>query len=342
MLVILLLLSVVVGLLIFAADQASDWKWLRYPAIFFVVGYAVLAATSAPWPDGLGLETCETVANPGLGETYTDPETIEVCSDLGATAAPLLLAALVVLLLASPELSEFSVPGLFEVKRRVAKQEAKSAELDNRLTEITAVWAVAGASSVSGVSLTVNNNTVASPTPARPAAERLDVRDKATLVVASRLQQSLLTELDSLLRERSPDLNNLELAVYLWHESEEVLRQVGRSPGDVSEFARGSGATGQAFANLRPVIVTGEAVHSAAYGLTSEQQEHYAAYNIAGAVPVFGGPGESAIGALSAAGALEVLPTSEQERAALRSEWAEAFGIVSPQVSVYLQTFWRV
>src|SRR5437870_3943940 len=61
-----------------------DWRWLRWPLALVILIAALGAATTAPWPRGIGLQSCQTVVNPALTHAeHAKPMTLRTCSDIG-------------------------------------------------------------------------------------------------------------------------------------------------------------------------------------------------------------------------------------------------------------------
>jgi hypothetical protein len=78
--------------------------------------------------------------------------------------------------------------------------------------------------------------------------------------------------------------------VYIYDAAKDALLphypDVMRNPRHYTVFFPGVGATGTAFKDDAPVVVLGDAVSNAQFGLSEEQQRRYAAFEVVAAAPI--------------------------------------------------------
>lgn len=323
-----------VGFVIF--EGMSKGKFIRYPLALAAILWAIAASTTDPWPDGVGMERCLEVVNPALSIDSAAEDLIETCGDLDATSAPVLLLLAFALAMVAPELSEFSVLGLFSLKKEIIEQKGAVAEQGAQIADLR--HQIATSSSSSSASTHVNITNTVEQTDRDVSALR--VEDEAAFSTASRLERALLDDLADSLLGLSPPNSEISTSIYLYSAADEVLHQLG-SADEVTDFAIGKGATGQAYQAADTIVVTAEAVHNSEYGLTPEQQARFADKNIVGATPItINPPGSpvSVVGVVSAVGTVE-MPADGEQRERLRLMWAGALEISAPLVGVYLQVF---
>lgn len=309
------------------AGHGKDYRWLRWPVAASVLIGTLLAATTAAWPDGLGLQSCKTIANPAASSNADAEETIEVCSDLSSTAAPVLLAIAVTLLLLSPELGEFGVPGLISLRARVEKQERTSEAQEREIASLTSLvsassQSAARAHSSSVTQIFVNKLLTGDEGVATHALARL--ARKAKLAIAEDLAKEL-------------GLEGIEVSIYRQVPREQVLRQVQLQEPDVTDFRPGFGATGQAFSTREAVVVTGDAVHNAEYGLSVEQQEFFKTETIVGSAPLFAFDDLSSVRGCVTCISTSPLPEGDHDE--LRSRWAEVLSSHAPFFTAFITAF---
>ncbi len=310
-----------------AAGHGKDYRSLRWPIAAAVLIGTFLVASTAAWPDGFGLQSCETIANPAASSNADADATIEVCSDLSSTAAPVLLAVAVVLLLLSPELGEFGVPGLISLKARVEKQERTSEAQEREIASLTSLVSASSRSTAQAHSSSVtqiflNKLRAGDEGVATHALARL--ARKAEVAIA----QDLANELG---------LGAIEVSIYRQVPHEQVLRQIQHQEADVTDFRPGFGATGQAFSTREAVVVTGDAVHNADYGLSVKQQEFFKDATIVGSAPLFAFDDLSSVrGCVTC---ISTTPLPDGDHDGLRKHWAETLSSHSPFFTAFITAF---
>jgi GAF domain len=311
-----------------AVAAGRDYRWVRWPLAFVCVVGMLLVVSTAPWPDGLGMESCEQVPNPALAADPNATPTIKTCSDLSANAAPVILALALAALFLAPDLGEIGVPGLFSLRSRLAAQERTAAAQDQQLTKLSNdVRSISqSASSAQAVSAPRTNVYLGNILRGGEGPLSLATAHIAKLVL-DRLTEELMTALGD---------PQADVAVYRQVPEEGCLRQHELSAADVTDFRPGYGATGQAFSTRQVIVVHGDAVHNADYGLTAQQQDHFQAARIVGSAPLFDFDDLSRV-----IGVLTCISTTapEPDTQAVVERWTRELPSRAPYFAAYLVTF---
>ena len=294
-LIALTMLALLVGLA--SKERGRDWRWARWPLALGVLLFAVLALTTGSWPDGLGIEACTDVVNPALAnDPSASPPTIRTCSPVPSTGAVVLFTGALVLFLVAPDLGEFGVPGLLQVKKQVAAQEQQTERL---LTQVHRVQASARIDNRTEINFIMDA-----------------FRSGQTLELTPAVVEAALISVQAVL-ESGNDLVSLATAfAYYKHIGGGLLRQFDLDDDDVTDFRSGNGATGQAWSDRNTIIVTGEAVSNDEYGLSAEQQEQFADLTIVGATPIYDLEGRRIVGVLTGSSSDAYEPADEEQIAA--------------------------
>lgn len=95
---------------------------------------------------------------------------------------------------------------------------------------------------------------------------------------------------EHLLEKRWPGMpKHYDLTVYIYDGDRDMLSPaypVAARGLPIAEFSPGAGATGTAWEERDLIVVQGEAVSDATYGLTPEQQRHFRRFQVVAGVPV--------------------------------------------------------
>ncbi len=300
----------------------------------------LVAAVSLTWP-GAPVHpfprTCRTIANPRAPTDPSAPATIQLCSPAAPTDLDVVAWIAVVLLLLAPDLSELSIAQVVTLKRRVDAQadqlDAHSELLHATQAQLTAIATQIhiGASATAAVYVatqspeSVTSNVEAGRLePARAAAARIALRD----ILRAAANAPPFGSADFLLYLRVPDRDLL------------APLDLDRATSDLDVFHIGAGATGQAWSQRTTLVVTGEQARDATYGLTGEQQEHYAALTIAGATPVWS-PDERLAPPLAVLTVASTEPI-ERDQGRVARAWGEHLEKLAETVAVILTDVLRL
>jgi len=124
--------------------------------------------------------------------------------------------------------------------------------------------------------------------------------------------------------------------VYLFDPEANVLLPIFPDPAtgldDIRAFPPGKGATGMAYSQMKLFLVTGEAVFDDTWGLTAEQQQHWAGYSTVVATPIWA-EGAEPKGVLSAISRDEDGFFDDPTAQARLREIADVIGVVLVDVS---------
>jgi hypothetical protein len=133
------------------------------------------------------------------------------------------------------------------------------------------------------------------------------------------------------------ELADTSVAIYRQIPDETVLRQISQANKHVTDFAPGKGATGQAFTSRQVIVVTGDAVHNADYGLSPDQQALFADTTIVGSAPLFAVDDLSRVVGVITCTSPTALPAGGEAR--IIELWTEVLPVYSPFFTAYLVTF---
>jgi hypothetical protein len=242
---------------------------------------------------------------------------VSVCEEvLGAGGVPVttcrpprsgdaLTLAFLALLLAilAPDLAEAGVPGLFNLRSRLAAQEERLAlEIEHREvleSQLSAVQAqVTRTSAQASVTVVSGEATARYAGDAYGEAGEPPAHDAVVDAARYLGAELLLAHLDAI---GSGSLRGVNLRLYLPDEAGEVLAPVLResSEDDSEQWRRGEGAVGQCWARDEIVVARGPELQSGLPAIPPRRARRYTALAIAIAVPVRNAEGRP-IGVLGA------------------------------------------
>lgn len=230
----------------------------------------------------------------------------DVCSDNGSSCRPVragdgltIAVALLLVLLAAPDVVEASVAGLFSVRTRLDEQEERLAALDAQLAAVASASAVGGGAVVqvlSGVATGAYAAGGVEPAAARAAVSRSGGTVDLARFLAAELLIGGLGDLGAGL------LAGANLRLYLPEDGGRLLLPVLHQPSthaDADVWRAGEGAVGRAWSTGAPIALRGAAVQDDVRDLPPERRRRYAGLQEVVAVPVVNAAGRP-IGVLSA------------------------------------------
>ncbi len=227
-------------------------------------------------------------------ETAVGERVVQLCRPPRLGDGVTLGFGLVLALLLLPDLAEVNVPGLVQLKSRLAEQDERIAGLEAHLSQLTNAQAVAGGAVVNVVSGLDTGRLAVDRVEAQEASEGLerrgdpfadtrDARDRARYVAA----ELVVAHLGDL---GSGDLAEANLRLYLPADDGRVLRPVLDEPGSrrhADDWPIGHGAVGTAWRDGEIVVARGDEITAGMGSLAPERAARYRDLAVIVALPVF-------------------------------------------------------